>query len=169
MTVSAALDEAYAAVDVSGGILDTLEVDHPTLPEPLRFVQGTPVKDVYETVILPIEGDPATFTVVDFSFTRPGVEEGGMTKAKIRIDNVSRILQGVLRAAIASDQPFIITYRCYSTNDPDNPEVFEGLRMGSVSVSALSATGDLFYEEIEMKAFPGLTYNLDEYAGLYGQ
>jgi hypothetical protein len=41
--------------------------------------------------------------------------------------------------------------------------------MGTVTVTALSAAGDLFYEEIEMKAFPGRTYDLDTYPALYGQ
>lgn len=171
MTISAALEEAYAAADVVGDIWDTIEIDHPTLAEPLRFVRGAAVKDVFETMAFPVVfgGPNVTFTVVDFSFTRPGFEEGGQSKAKIRVDNISRILQGALRAAIASDQPFAITYRAYHSEDIPNPEIYSGLRMGAVSVSALSATGDLYYEEIEMKAFPAKTFNLTDYPALYGQ
>lgn len=170
MALSVALEEAYAAVDVKGDVLDTLEFDHPTFSEPLRFVRGTRVRDLYETVALPVTGNPAAlFIVVDFSFTRPGQEEGGVTKAKLRIDNVSRQLQEALRAAINADQPFSVVYRAYSTLDPNHPEIYDGLRMGNVAVTPLSASGDLFYEEIEMKAFPALTYNLDDYPALYGQ
>lgn len=169
MVLSVALEEAYAAVDVAGDLLDTLEFDHPTFSEPLRFVRGTRIPGEYETVDLPVPGGPVPFMVVDFSFTRPGQEEGGTTKAKIRVDNVSRLLQDALRSAISSDQAFSVVYRCYSTLDPNNPEVYTGLRMSSVSVSALSATGDLYYEEVEMQAFPGLTYSLDDYPALYGQ
>ncbi|HEV2552709.1 MAG TPA: DUF1833 family protein [Bosea sp. (in: a-proteobacteria)] len=170
MALSTALEEAYAACDVEGDILDTLEFDHPTLATPLRFVQGTRVPGLYETVSLPVPVEGAVdFTVVAFNFTRPGLEEGGVGRAKLRVDNVSRYLQEALRAAISSDQPFSVVYRAYSTLDTGNPEVFDGLRMGNVSVSPVSATGDLFYEEIEMKAFPGLTYTLDDYPALYGQ
>ncbi len=170
MVLSVALVEAYAAADVSGDTLDTLEFNHPTFLVPLRFVQGTRVKDLYETVTLPIPGNPAAvFIVVAFDFTRPGQAEGGTTKAKVKVDNVSRQLQEALRAAISSDQKFSVIYRAYSTNDPNNPEVYDGLRMSSVSVTALSATGDLFYEEIEMKAYPGQTYSLALYQALYGQ
>ncbi len=170
MVLSVALEEAYAAVDVKGDILDTIEIDHPTFGVPLRFVRGTPIRGVRETLQLPVAGNPAAdFTIVEFSFTRPGQQEGGTTKAKIRVDNVSRLLQVVLREAAASDQAFDITYRAYSTLDPNNPEIYDGLRMASVSLSALSAEGDLYYEEIEMKAFPGLTYNLDDYPALFGQ
>lgn len=170
MTISAALAEAYASNDVRGDLRLTLEFDHVTFLEPLRFVQGTRVRELYETVTLPVPGNPAAiFTVVDFSWQRPGQGEGGTTKATIRIDNVSRALQEALRGAIASGEAFSVIYREYLTTDPNNPEVYSGLRMGTVTVTALSASGDLYYEEIEMRAFPGRTYDLDTYPALYGQ
>ncbi len=170
MTVVAALQEAFAAADVSGDIYDTLEFDHPTFGSPQRFVQGTRVPGVFETVTLPVPGNPAaSFTVVEFGFTLPGQEEGGVSKAKIRIDNVSGLLQEALRGAISSDYPFTLIYRCYSTNDINNPEVYFGLNLRKVSLSAYSAEGELSFEEIEMQAFPGLTYDIELYPALYGQ
>jgi hypothetical protein len=170
VTVSAAMAEAWASNDVKADLLLTIEIDHVTLPEPLRFVQGTRVKDVYETVILPVPGNPsAVFTVVDFAWQRPSQEEGGTTKARIRIDNVSQAIQTALRAAIASDQPFDVIYREYLTSDPNNPEVYDGLRMNTVSVTALSASGELSYEEIEMQGFPRRTYDLATYPALFNQ
>lgn len=170
MTLSAALEEAFAVNDVSREFRDTLEFDHPTFDEPRRFIAGTRIPGAYETELLPVPGNPAAvFTVVNFAFQRPGQGEGGTTKAKIRIDNVSRLLQDSLRGAIAADQPFSVIYRCYALDDPNNPEIYDGLRMGQVQVTALSATGDLYYEEIELKAFPGQTYSLGLYPALYGQ
>lgn len=170
MTISAAMAEAYAANDVRGDLLLTLQFDHVTFAEPLRFVQGTRVKDVYETVTLPVPGNPSgVFTVVDFAWQRPGQEEGGTTRARIRIDNVSRAVQEALRSAIASDKPFQVTYREYLTTDPNNPEIYDGLRMGMVTVTPLSASGDLYFEQIELKGFPARTYDLETYPALYGQ
>lgn len=170
MTISTALQEAYAAVDVSGDIYHTLEFDHPTFEDPIRLVQGTRIPGEYETVVLPVVGDSAAvFTVVEFSFALPGQEEGGISKAKIKVDNVSQMLQEAIRSAISSDYPFSLTYRCYSTNDINNPEVYFGLKMRKVSLTAFSAEGELSYEEVEMQAFPGLTYDLDKYPALYGQ
>lgn len=170
MALSEALTEAYAAVDISGDLLDTIEINHITFAEPLRFVKGVRIPGEYETVNLPTAGNPSTpFTVVDFSFQRPGFDEGGSTKARIRVDNVSRILQQALREAISADDPFSITYRCYSTNDLNHPDEYSGLKMGSVTVGALSAEGDLYYEEVEFQAFPKRTYTLDEYPALYNQ
>lgn len=170
MTLSAALTEAYAAADVKADLRVTLEFNHPTFLVPLRFVQGTRVKGLYETLTLPVPGNPAAvFTVADFGWQRPGQEEGGTTKARIRVDNVSRILEEALDAGIASDEAFMVTYREYSMADPNHPEVYDGLRMSQVNVTALSASGDLYYEEIELKAFPRRTYDLVRYPALYGQ
>lgn len=170
MTISAAMAETYASNDVRADLLLTLEINHITLPVPLRFVQGTRVKGVYETVTLPVPANPAAvFTVVDFSWQRPGQEEGGTTKARLRVDNVSRAIQDALRAAIASDKPFEVTYREYLTSDPNDPEIYDGLRMSTVAVTPLSASGDLSYEEIEMQGFPRRTYDLASYAALFGQ
>lgn len=170
MALSAALEEAYAAVDISGELYDTLEFNHPTLEAPLRFVKGARIPGEYETKEFPVPGNPAAvFTVVDFGFQRPGHDEGGTSKARIRVDNVSRILQGVLRDAIQADQPFSVTYRCYSTNDINHPDEYTGLRMSSVTVNALSAEGDLYYDEVELTGFPKKTYSLDLYPALYNQ
>ncbi|CAN7598622.1 DUF1833 family protein [Bosea sp. LjRoot237] len=170
MALSTALTEAYAAVDVSGDLYDTLEFNHITLAEPLRFVKGVRISGEYETLTLPIAGNPAAvFTVVDFGFQRPGMDEGGTSKARIRVDNVSRVLQQALRDAISADEAFSVTYRCYSTNDINHPEEYTGLRMSSVTVNALSAEGDLYYDEVELQAFPKRTYDLTLYPALYGQ
>lgn len=170
MALSQALEEAYASVDNSGLIYDTLEFNHPTLVTPLRFVAGVRIPGEYETLTLPIQGNPAAvFTVVDFGFQRPGQDEGGTSKARIRVDNVSLMLRDALRDAVSSDKPFSVTYRCYSTNDVNDPEVFTGLKVSSVTVNALSAEGDMYYDEIELQAFPKRTYSIDLYPALYGQ
>lgn len=171
MTISSELEEAYANVDQDGDVWVTIQIDHVTLPDPLRFVQGTPVKDVFETKSFPLSpgGTPVPFTVADFGFVRPSQEEGGPGRGRIKVDNVSRHLQPVLRAATQSDQPIKVVYRVYHSKDLSNPETYDGLNLGNVSLTALSATGDLYYQEVELKAFPGKTYELLLYPALYGQ
>lgn len=171
MPLSAALEEAYASVDQDGDVWTTIQIDHVTLPGPLRFVQGVPVKDVFETMSFPIEvgGDPVSFTVADFGFVRPSQEEGGPGRGKIRIDNVSRHLQPVLRAAVQSDQPITVIYRVYHSTDTVNPETYSGLNLGNVALTALSATGDLYYQEVELQAFPRKTYTIELFPALFGQ
>ncbi|CAN7337176.1 DUF1833 domain-containing protein [Bosea sp. LjRoot90] len=170
MSLSVALEEAYAVNDVASDLLDTIEIDHVTFDEPVRLVRGRRVQGLYETVTLPVPGNPAAlFKVVAFDFTRPGMGDGGTVKAKAQINNVSGELHPALRSAIASDQPFSITYRVYSTEDPNNPEIFDGLKMSRVRINAFTAEGDLFFEEIEMMNFPRQIYDLARYAALYGQ
>lgn len=171
MTISAALEECYANVDQDGDVWETIEIDHVALPGPQRFVLGTPVKDLFETMGFPVVfgGPDVSFTVAQFAFVRPSQEEGGPGRGRIRIDNVSRHLQPVLRAAVKSDQPIRVIYRCYHSTDRHDPETYSGLNLGNVSLTALSANGDLYYREIELKAFPGKTYELELFSALYGQ
>lgn len=179
MTISEGLIEAYASVDNTGIIYDTIEVGHNALEEPLYFVKGTPKSGEFTHMQFPVlmnVGTPPvptnvmkTFTVVDFGLQRPGQEEGGVTRARLRIDNVSRIIQSVMRDVIASDQPIKITYRCYWSEDLNNPEVYSGFKMNQVAITALSAEGELFYEEVDMQAFPRETYDLPRYPSLFFQ
>lgn len=170
MTVlSTAMQEAYASVDTSGDTYPTVEIGHVSFEAPLFFLAGVPKEEVFETMDLPVDGVMRTHKVVDFGFTLPGHEEGGPTKARVRIDNVSSQISQALRAAIASDQPFTFTYRAFNTNDLDHPEVYSGLIMKSVDVDAFSASGELTFEEVDLKAYPRQTYDLETYPALYGQ
>lgn len=179
MPISEGLEEAYASVDNNGFIYDTVEIDHNALEEPLYFVRGTTKAGEFTTMQFPVlmqVGDPPvptnvmkTFTMVDFGLQRPGQEEGGVTRARLRIDNVSRIIQSVMRDVIASDQPIRVTYRCYWSEDLENPEVYSGMKMNQVAITALSAEGELFYQEVDMQAFPRETYDLSRYPTLFYQ
>lgn len=169
MTISQGLVEAYASVDNTGFIYDTIEIDHIALPEPLYFLKGTPRAGEFETMQLPVGAELKVFTVVDFGLQRPGQEDGGVTRAKLRIDNVSRIIQGVMRDVIASDKPFSVTYRAYWSEDLNSPEVYSGFKMNQVAITALSAEGELFYDEVDMQAFPRETYDLTRFPALFQQ
>lgn len=169
MVLSVALTESYAAVDVDGDVYETVQFDNAVLIEPLRFVNGVPVKDVYETVSFPVTfGGPAVpFQVIPFSWTPPSQEEDGPGQARLRVDNISRHLREPLELATQSDQPFLVTYRAFHSKDVNNPDVWTGLLLKRVSVNAFSASGELTYVEIALKAFPKKTYDLQTYQALY--
>lgn len=170
MTISQGLQQAYASVDNDGYIYDTIEITHIALPEPLYFVKGTPEAGSPKFITLPVAGaGMCNFTIIDFGLQRPGQEDGGITRARLRIDNVSQIIQGVLRDVIAADQAFEVTYRAYWSEDLNDPEVYTGLRMGQVAVTAYSAEGELFYDEVEMKAYPGEIYDISRFPSLFFQ
>jgi hypothetical protein len=171
VTIEQGLEEAYASVDNSGVVMDTIQIDHIALDEPLYFLKGTPKAGEFEVVQLPVVNggvaSMANFVVIDFFMQRPGQDDSGITRAKIRIDNVSRILNQVMSEVIASDKPFDITYRAYWSEDVNNPEVFTGLHMNQVAINASSAEGEVFYDEVEMKAFPRETYDLARFPSLF--
>lgn len=170
MTISQGLTEAYANLDNEGYVYDTIEVDHIALPEPLYFVKGTPEAGTPLFIPLPIAGvGVRNFTIVDFGLQRPGQSDGGITRARLRVDNVSRILADVMSQVIASDKAFEVVYRAYWSLDLNDPEIYSGLRMNQVAITAYSAEGELYYDEVEMKAFPGEIYDLGRFPSLFYQ
>lgn len=169
MTISEGLVQAYANADQKGFIYDTIEIDHIGLPQPLYFARGIQDGDEdLRSITLPIgPGLQANFVFVDFGLQRPGHEDGGITRAKLRVDNISKIIQDVMRDVIASDQAFSVTYRCYWSEDINSPEVFTGLRMNQVAITATSAEGELFYDEVDMQAYPREVYDLARFPTLF--
>lgn len=169
MTMSVALVEGYAAADVDGDVWETVQFDNAVLIEPLRFLNAVPVKDVFETKGFPVtSGGPLLpFQVIPFSWTPPSQEEDGPGQARLRVSNISGHLREPLELAVTSDQPFLVTYRAYHSKDLSNPDVWTGLRLKRVSVNAFSASGELTYVEIALKAFPRKTYDLQTYKALH--
>lgn len=164
MTLTAAMQEAYAANPAGEIVIETLELDHVTFDRPIRIASN-----VEEDVSLPLTagGSPVLFKALAVSVTLPGVSEDGPTPMRIRIDNVSGYLLPYLRAAIQSTSPIGVTYRAYTSIDLTAPgDVIDGLQLRSVDLTATSAEAAVGFREIEMEAFPRRTYDSTYYPAL---
>ncbi|MGV6872559.1 DUF1833 family protein [Pseudochelatococcus sp. B33] len=164
MSLTVAMQEAYASTPREHVIYETIELDHPAFATPVRVVTGTD-----EDMTLPLGGEQgsATFTAMDISVTPPGFSEDGPGQAKLRIDNVSGLLLPYLRDAIQSSQPISITFRAYTTADLTQPgDIISDLELREVTLTATAAEGTLSFREIETQAFPLRTYDLEFYPAL---
>lgn len=164
MSLTVAMQEAYASAPRQHTILETLELDHPAFSSPVRVVTG-----VGEDQTLPLGGGKgsATFVAMDIGVTLPGFSDDGPSQAKLRIDNVSGLLLPYLRDAVASTQPISITFRAYTTADISQPgDVISDLELREVTLTATAAEGTLSFREIETQAFPLRTYDLESYPAL---
>lgn len=164
MTLTAAMQEAYAANPGGEIVIETLELDHVTFEAPVRIAAN-----VDEDVALPLTsgGPDVAFKALAVSVTLPGVSEDGPTPMRIRIDNVSGYLLPYLRAAIQSTAPIGVIYRAYTSIDLSAPgDVIDGLQLRSVDLTATSAEGAVGFREIEMEAFPRRTYDQTFYPAL---
>jgi hypothetical protein len=157
MSVTAAMEEAYAANPRGEAVIETLELDHVTFAQPVYIATG-----VEDDISLPpaLGATAVAFKALQISVTPPGVSADGPTPMKVRIDNVSSFLLPYLRGAVASTEPITVTYRAYTTTDLTQPgEVFSGLELRDVSLNAVSAEGAVGFKEIELQAFPLATYD----------
>lgn len=166
MSLTAAIEEAYAANPAGEVVFETLELDHITFVAPIRVVVNH-TDDL--DLPLTLGGTPVTFTACGAAVTRPGIDDDGPTPMRIRIDNVSQLLQPYLRDAIAATNPITVTYRAYSSTDLTQPgEVIGGLEIRDVSLTATAAEGSVSFRQIELQAFPLRTYDQEYYPALMG-
>ncbi|SEE59510.1 protein of unknown function [Rhizobiales bacterium GAS188] len=164
MAISQALQEAYASVTHDAVIYHTLAINHPTFSAPVYVIDG-----VEADMSLPLEsGGSVTFIATAFMVTPPGVNDSGPQPAKIRVDNVAGLLAPYLESAVLSGSPITVTYRAYTTKDLSGPgDVIPGLILRKVTLMPSAAEGELRWEEIDLAAFPRLTYDQTLYPAIH--
>lgn len=164
MSLTEAMEEAYAANPAGDVIIETIELNHITFDEPVRVANG-----IEEDIELPTEldGDPVLFRALPVSVVLPGVTEDGPTGMKLRINDPNGELVQYLDAAVLSTDPIEITYRVYTTGDLTQPgDVITGLFLFDVDHDAQAAEGQVGFKEIELQAFPLATFNATDYPAL---
>ncbi len=186
LILSEAMREAYASAPADTVILHTIEMWHPTFlngsgdPEPIRVVldqkdwnlqlESTAPRNPSATVL---------FQAMAFSMVPPGQTESGITPAKLMLDSVSGTIREYLE--LVADNPDVIDviYRAWSATAvfEDNVitswialgepgEVFRGLVLKNVSVTATRAEGDCQFDRKQFAGFPRSVYDRTRYATL---
>lgn len=165
MSLSAALQVAYASNPKGPPPLETLELDNATFASPARLL----VSGGNENVMLPLTlgGDPVEFIWCPTQVTLPGVSVDGPTPMRLRINNVTKVLLPYLRLAVGSTLPITVVYRAYAASDLTQPgQVLSGFRIKVASMDAASVEATVTLKEIELQAFPLLTYDETYYPTL---
>lgn len=185
MSYSAALEEAYASGGEDEATVTVAKLDHPAFPAPayvlmamdgVAFDIGSTVafKDPHGTVIL---AQPCAF-----KFTRPGADKDGPTDGKVRIDNVNRKLEPLLRAAMGSGEAVTMEFYEYlvaapipaittdftSQGPPDG--VIDGLTVDLVNLSETSAEGTVRFvdgRQTNVPTGPNAFFDRDNFPALF--
>lgn len=152
-TLSPAALRAGNAQQTDEVYLVLLTIAHPGLAQPIRVVNNN---------------ENATsrgneFVAYPFEIELPGEDSDQPPLARLRIDNVDRMIVATIRE-IAS--PPSVTIEVVLASQPDTVEVaFESLVMRNVSYDAVAVTGELVFEQIVVEPvattmtpakFPGL-------------
>jgi hypothetical protein len=167
MSLTQAIQEAYADPEIDDDILDTLELDHPSFETPIRIIANAE-----SDMDLPLEEGRGIvlFQACGVKVTLQGYDDDGPTSGQLLIENVSKKLVPYLKAAVQAGSAMTVTYRGYTTSDLSTPgEVRGGMLLSRVSLSPTTATGTLEpATKADRQAFPRLTYSLAKYHALHG-
>lgn len=164
MSLTDAMQEAYAANDHSYVIIETIQLDHITFDSPVRLA-----RNIDEDIMLPLTsgGGAVLFTALPFSAILPGQGPEGPSAMSLKISDVNGALTPYLELAVQSTTPIEITYRSYTTADLSEPgDVIDGLFLNEVQQTAEGVTGSINFQEIELQAFPLATYDEEYYPTL---
>lgn len=168
--LTSAMEEAYAAAPCDVVILHTLEIRNAVWSAPIRIITGEGLTPG-EVITLTLEtGTTADFVAMAYDIIPPGFDNDGPTSGKIRIDGVSGELVPEFEAVAMSAGTIAVTYRSYRSDARFEPgDIITGLKMRSVAVTATAAEGEIGFDEVGKQAFPRITYNIDDYPGLFQQ
>lgn len=164
MTLSAAMEEAYAANPHDVAIIETIELDNAAWAAPVLVARG-----VDDDTLLPLAlGEtPLLHVAIPFTVILPGQGEDGLTPMKLRINDVDGVLTPYLEEASLGSEPISITYRAYRSDDLTEPgDVISGLFLSNVDQDPAGAEGTVSFQEIELQAFPLSTYDETFYPAL---
>ena len=113
-----------------------LQTTHPNLPEAIRVVNNN------ENVT----SGGNVYIAYPFEIELPGEDSDQPPLARLRIDNVDRLLVATVREIATPPQ---ITIRVVLASQPDTIEMeFQGLTMRNVTYDAATISGELVFEQI---------------------
>jgi hypothetical protein len=133
-----------------------LEISHPALGEPLRFVNDTDA--------LVHQGQ--TYIAAPFRYVLPDDFEGQLPRAQLQIDNVGRELTDWLEATEGGAGAGVRMLQVLRS-DPDVVEWEVQLELQGVLMDVFTVSGQLGFEDVLNRPACALSYRPETAPGLY--
>jgi hypothetical protein len=162
--------EAMARAPVSRTIIDTLELYHPSWPEPIRIARDQ--QDLQATLEddAPFNaGEVVTFTALPVDVQWPDEsDDQKATSARLSIDGVSAFVSQYLDASLETLDPISVILREYASDDTSRPCRLPALQLElqDVALNEQRITASAIYTDPVNRSFPGKDYQSREYPGL---
>ena len=135
--------------------LTLLTIEHPSLAEPMRFVDDKQN----------IASRGNTYLGFPFSLIPPDDDPQKAPTAKLEIDNTDRRIVEAVRSLTS---PPTITVEWVLASQPDVIEMsFENLTLAVAPWDAGSVTGELAYEDVLNEPIPGDSFTPSTHPGLF--
>lgn len=169
VTLSEALQEAYATAPAGDVILFTLEFRHPTFVTPLRVVRDRADLTATLESTAPLNpSEEVTFVQWSFDLELPDVTSGSSPELLLTIDNVSTEILGYLDSAANSSDLIEVTMRIYLADDTSSPQNDPPLTvtLKDVECDIFRITARCGFGDFANRPFPREVYDLTRFAGL---
>ena len=164
-TLLDAIKEAYASAPSNEVILDTIELRHASIMEPIYLVRNL------EDVVLTLETSvTVTFEGAAFRLSLPQSGENGLQELAIAVDNVDRRVSDFFSNAKNFQTPVECVYRPYLDSDHTQPQMNPPLvlYLSDAQVTLFEVTAKATFADILNKKFPSRLYTRAGFPSLGG-
>jgi len=170
VTLSEALQEAAAIAPITRAMLYAYELWHPTLSEPVRFVND--VEPLVATLEADAPRDPSTsveFLACPLTLERPEESDSAATPTiALSRPDVAGLLKPLFDAARGSLESWTLIERVYASDDTSGPAMLPTLSFELSAQDTAGAQGKLSanFDDDANVAVPRITFKREEYPGL---
>lgn len=170
VTLTQALQEAAAIAPIGRAMLYAYELWHPTLAEPIRFVNDkADLLATLESDAPRDSGQEVEFIACPLALERPGENDTEQTPSvRMGRPDVANILKPALDAARGTLEPWTLIERLYASDDTGAPALLPVLQfevnLAEIAGAAASLTAS--FDDEENDAVPRITFKRSEYPGL---
>lgn len=158
-SLTEALKEAYAIAPTTKVTLHTLEIRQGAVQDPVFLVQAPTGMFAYDE-----DGNERYFLPSGFQFSLPPSNEEGFQSLNIAIDNIKRRVSAFVERAKSEEEPVVVIYRPYLSDDLSEPQMNPPLflYLKDVKIGDVQVTGRATFMDVTNKKFP-----LDLYTRLH--
>lgn len=149
MGLEDAIREAYATARNDVVYIETLEISNP-LTDTMYLV-----RDRVDHNLTLENGEVKLFRATAFRFTLPAAGENGLQELNLAVDNVDRRVTDFVNAVRESNDPVVIKYRPYLSEDPTTPQMNPPLTLYLVDIviTAVEVSGRATFADILNRKF----------------
>lgn len=170
VTLTEALQEAAAIAPITRQMLYCYELWHPTLSEPVYFVNdNADVEARIESTADRNADELVTFISCPLTITRP--EEGDQPESPsvaLSRPDLAGLLKPLLDASRGSTVPWVLIERLYASDDLSDPAMLPPLQVELTNVDMVGSQVQIEaqFDDDGTLAIPSATFRRNQYPGL---
>lgn len=141
-----------------------IEIDHDDLAQPVRVASDW-LEELPSAGVKGVISNGVEYIAFPFEFILPDQNETQISRAKLKIDNVSR---EIMVSALQITSPATVNIKMVLSSDPDVVELdLSGFKLSDLTANAFAIEGDLIITTYDLEPFPSGRFDPSRFAGLF--